>query len=122
MDAVKITTGRRIASAGIAGNAVRVELSDGTQREADHVILATGYRVDISRYDFVARELLSSLKTFEGYPWLSPGLESSISGMHFMGAVAARCFGPLVRFVSGTAYSAQALTRSVVAGKDPLRG
>jgi hypothetical protein len=122
MDAVKITTGRRIASAGIAGNAVRVELSDGTQREADHVILATGYRVDISRYDFVHRELLSSLKTFEGYPWLSPGLESSISGMHFMGAVAARCFGPLVRFVSGTAYSAQALTRSVVAGKDPLRG
>lgn len=121
MGAVKITTGRSISRAAGANGRVRVELSDGTRRDGDHILLGTGYRVDVSRYDFIAPELLGALKTVDGYPWLSPGLESSISGLHFIGAAAARSFGPLVRFVSGTGYSARALTRGVLAGWKPRR-
>jgi cation diffusion facilitator CzcD-associated flavoprotein CzcO len=120
MDAVKITAGRNILRAAGANGGVRVELSDGTRREGDHLLLGTGYRVDVSRFEFLAPELLRSLKTLDGYPCLSQDLESSISGLYFIGAAAAGSFGPLVRFVSGTGYSARTLTQGVVhAEKSP---
>jgi hypothetical protein len=91
----------------------RVDLDDGSHREVDHVLLGTGFRVDVSRYDFLGPELLRTLKVDDGYPRLTLGLESSIQGLHFMGAPAARSFGPLTRFVSGTGYSARALTEAI---------
>ena len=78
------------------------------------MLLATGFRVDVSRYDFLGAGLLARLKLDQGYPLLTLGLESSIEGLHFMGATAARSFGPLVRFVSGTGYSARALTEGIL--------
>ena len=39
---------------------------------------------------------------------LGPGLESSVPGLHFLGAAAAYSFGPINRFVVGTWYSAPA--------------
>ena len=114
MDGVRVTTGRRATSAVTCGDMARVELDDGTRREVDHVLLATGFRVDVSRYNFLGPELLRNLKTDQGYPRLTLGLESSVEGLHFMGAPAARSFGPLVRFVSGTGYSARALAEAIV--------
>jgi len=114
MDGVRVTTGRRVTQAVACGDMARVNLDDGTRRDVDHVILATGFRVDVSRYDFLGPQLLRSLKIDQGYPRLTLGLESSIEGLHFMGAPAARSFGPLVRFVSGTGYSARALTVAIL--------
>jgi len=114
MDGVRITTGRRAARAVTFGDMAHIELDDGTRREVDHVILGTGYRVDVSRYDFLGAEILRTLKIDQGYPRLTLGLESSVEGLHFMGAPAARSFGPLVRFVSGTGYSARALTEAII--------
>ncbi len=114
MDGVRVTTGRRVMRAIACGDMARVELNDGTRREVDHVILGTGFRVDVSRYDFLGPELLRNLQVDQGYPRLTLGLESSIAGLHFMGAPAARSLGPLVRFVSGTGYSARALTEAIV--------
>ena len=34
---------------------VRLALSDGSERCVDHVLLATGFRVDIGRYAFLRR-------------------------------------------------------------------
>ncbi len=116
MDGVKITTGRHVVQAATCGDLGRVELDDGSRREADHVLLATGFRVDVSRYDFLGAQLLERLKIDQGYPRLTLGLESSVEGLHFMGAPAARSFGPLVRFVSGTGYSARALTAGIARG------
>jgi lysine/ornithine N-monooxygenase len=113
MDGVIITTGRRAKRAAVCGDMARVDLDDGTHREIDHVILATGFRVDVSRYNFLGPELLRALKIDQGYPRLTLGLESSLAGLHFMGAPAARSLGPLVRFVSGTGYSARALTEAI---------
>ena len=119
VEGVKITTGRWPTQAFGRGDVAHVELSDGTHREVEHVLLGTGYRVNVAGYDFLSRELVASMETEDGYPRLNLGLESSISGLHFMGAPAARSFGPLVRFVSGTRYSAQALTRAI-AGTAPV--
>jgi len=50
-----------------------------------------------------------------GYPELGTGFESSVPGLHFIGAAAAMSFGPVMRFVSGTGYTARALTHYVKA-------
>jgi FAD-dependent urate hydroxylase len=98
---------------------VRIDLSDGSSREVDHVLLGTGYRVDIRRYPFLGPELLSRLTLAgSGYPRLGPGLEATLPGLHFMGAAATYSFGPINRFVVGTGYSAPAVARRI-AGKPP---
>src|SRR5207237_4754225 len=97
-----ITLSRRIISAIADSSCVRLRLDDESTRVADHVLLGTGYRVDISRYNFIAPELVDSIVCVDGYPKLDLGFQSSVQGLYFTGAPASRSFGPLVRFVSGT--------------------
>ncbi len=110
--AVAITTGRAIRSVAANGSGCRVLLDDGTERTVDHVLLATGYRVDVARYPFLA-DVLDKVRRVDGYPVLDRNLQSSVPGLYFVGAPAARAFGPVVRFVSGTRYAARAVVRSV---------
>ena len=114
MNGVRITTGRVINSANLVGQRVQLKLDDGTERCVEHVLLATGYHVDISRCAFLAPHLLRSLRLVDGYPELSAGFEASLPGLHFLGASAAGTFGPLMRFVAGTKYAASALTHSIL--------
>ena len=111
LERVPITNGRTILSATVSGASVRLALSDGTERWVEHVLLGTGYRLDVAQYPFLAPDLVGSLRRVGGYPRLSDGLESSVPGLHFMGAIAAGAFGPLMRFVAGTKYAAPALTQ-----------
>ena len=83
----------------------------------DHILLGTGYRVDISKYEFLAPDLVRSIRRFNGYPCLKEGLETSVEGLHILGAPAAWSFGPLMQFVSGARYASQALIR-VIDGKN----
>jgi cation diffusion facilitator CzcD-associated flavoprotein CzcO len=106
---VTVTTGRTIASAGATGDGVALTLADGSARSADYVVMATGYRVDLARHPLMTPELLASLDLFRGAPRLRRGFESSLPGLHFVGAMAAQSFGPLMRFVSGTTYAAPAV-------------
>jgi cation diffusion facilitator CzcD-associated flavoprotein CzcO len=109
----RISTGRNVLAAVARDGEIRLTLDDGTERRADHVIVATGFRVDVSRYPFLAESLLRTLRVEDGYPVLSRGLESSVRGLHFLGAPAARSFGPLCRFVAGTEYSARSLAAAM---------
>jgi hypothetical protein len=77
-------------------------------------MLATGYQVDISRYEFLNSEILRGVRTSNGYPLLGPGFESSLPGLHFVGAPAAISFGPICRFVAGTEFTARGLSRWLV--------
>jgi lysine/ornithine N-monooxygenase len=113
---VPLRAGQSVASAAAAGDGVSLRLNDGSERRVDHVLLATGYRVDISRYAFLAEDLLHRVERINGFPRLNAGFESSVSGLHFLGAPAAWSFGPLMRFVAGAPFSAGALTRRI-AGK-----
>jgi cation diffusion facilitator CzcD-associated flavoprotein CzcO len=115
LQAVQITTSCHITSAAATpdGSRVRLKLSNGTERVVDHVLLATGYRVDVHRYPFLAPALREGIRTRNGYPALEVGFESSVPGLHFLGTPAADTFGPLCRFVAGTPYMARALTRHI---------
>ncbi|MGA8151710.1 MAG: FAD-dependent oxidoreductase [Terriglobales bacterium] len=110
---VPITLGRKVVSAATTGSQLRLRLDDGTQRLVDHALLATGFRVDVSRYPFLSQSLLSRLKTANGYPILKRGLECSIPGLYFVGKPAAWSFGPLLGFVSGAEFASNELVRSI---------
>ncbi len=110
---VPIKLRRSVVRVDVAGKQVKVDLDDGTSRTVDHVLLGTGYKIDISKYGFLAPELVRSLRRSNGFPMLKDGLESSIPKMHFLGAPAAWSFGPLMQFVSGTRYASCSLLRCI---------
>ncbi len=111
---VKVTTGCSVSKANAVGDEIDLELSDGSERRVDHVVLGTGYRVDISLYDFLSQNLVAEIEQFDGYPKLTSGFRSSVSNLHFIGATAARSFGPLLYFVAGTEFASRELTTYVV--------
>src|SRR5581483_256387 len=113
LEGVPLQLGRTVVSAAADGDRVRIELDDGSTRTVDHVLLATGSRVDIDKYPFLSRELLQDVARIDGYPRLGPGFESSVRGLHFVGATAAVSFGPVMRFVSGTRFAGPWLARHV---------
>jgi cation diffusion facilitator CzcD-associated flavoprotein CzcO len=116
---VPLSLGRRVVGVARSNGRVVLTLDDGAKREAEHVILATGFHVEVPRYEFLAPRLVCSLRLADGSPVLGSGLESSLRGLHFVGAPAAHTFGPVMRFVVGTAYAAPALTRAIL-GRPPL--
>ena len=107
-------------SATASSSQLLLKLDDGTDRLVDHALLATGFRVDVSKYPFLSESIVKRLSVINGYPILERGLESSIPGLHFAGKPAAWSFGPLLGFVSGAEFASTELVRSIV-GKTTRR-
>jgi FAD-dependent urate hydroxylase len=119
---VTITTGLTVLSASARGNQVELNLSDGSHEKVDHVLMATGYRVDVSKYEFLSASLVSALRIVGGCPVLGRGFESSVPGLHFLGAPAVWSYGPLMRFVAGADFAARAVSQSVVRARRGVVG
>lgn len=117
---VPIHVGTRLQTASPRGEGVRVVTDDGSVRVVDHLMMGTGYRVDVARYAFLG-DLAAQVRSEHGYPVLRTGLESSVPGLHFLGAPAALSFGPVMRFVSGGWYAAEGLTRAVTGSRGQPR-
>jgi thioredoxin reductase len=98
---------------------LRVRISDGGDREivSEHVIAATGYRVDLERLEFLSADIRSELKALNRMPVLSSSFASSVPGLYFVGIAAANSFGPVMRFAFGAGFAARtlacAMTRSL---------
>ncbi len=122
LEGVPVRLGRSVGSAAPAGERITVKLDDGSERTVHHVLLGTGYRVDISKYEFMTPALIKSIDHCNGYPRLAAGLETSVPGLHILGAPAAWTFGPLMQFVSGTRYASQALVRCISGGHERFAG
>jgi cation diffusion facilitator CzcD-associated flavoprotein CzcO len=114
LQGVPITLNRTVLSAVVSQGGVKITLDDGSEREADHVLLATGYRVNIGLYRFLPAELLSSIRQVDGYPVLDSAFGSSLPGLHFLGSPAAWSFGPLMRFVAGADFASRALAQGIM--------
>jgi len=109
--------GYSAVAARVEDGKVRLTLADGsgTKREvvADHVIAATGYKVNLEKLKFLNDETRSRIKTVTGSPALSSAFESSIPGLYFVGLAAAVSFGPVMRFAFGADFTARTVTRAV---------
>ena len=126
MGRVPLVLGYSVERAEMKGEKILLQLNgvDGSQREvsADHVIAATGYKVDLERLKFVSSELRSNIKAISGVPVLSSKFESSIPGLYFVGVAAADSFGPVMRFAYGATFAARRVAQTVAKAlaQDPV--
>jgi len=90
---------------------LHLRTDDGAERTitAEHIIAATGYRVDMERLTFLSSDIRSKIDLSANCPELSPSFESSVPGLHFVGLAAANSFGPLMRFAFGADFAARQL-------------
>ncbi|HTZ70013.1 MAG TPA: FAD-dependent oxidoreductase [Acetobacteraceae bacterium] len=88
---------------------------DGGTREieAEQVVAATGYKVDLDRLGFLDEGLRRAIRTAHGVPVLSASFESSAKGLHFIGVAASHSFGPVMRFVAGSGYTVRKLAAAL---------
>ncbi|HZL39849.1 MAG TPA: NAD(P)-binding domain-containing protein [Pseudolabrys sp.] len=108
---VPVDQGRTIFAARQVGKQVSLTL-DTASKKFDHVMLATGYRIDVDKMAMLEPKLRENIARYGGLPFLSGGFESSIPGLHFVGASAVGSFGPLLRFIAGAGYAARRVTRA----------
>ncbi len=81
---------------------------------ADRVVLATGFRMDIERLNYLCPEtILSSIRTRNGYPCLKENFESSLPGLYFTSFASTQDFGPFFGFVRGCPATARILVNSL---------
>jgi cation diffusion facilitator CzcD-associated flavoprotein CzcO len=117
MNHVPLLLGHTLQQADIRDGKVHLQLraQGGTQREilVDHIIAATGYKVNLERLNFISSEIRSKLKTVESTPILASTCESSVPGLYFVGIAAANSFGPVMRFAFGADFAARTVTRAL---------
>lgn len=98
----------------LAGGAIRARLETGPELEVDYIVLATGYRVDVSRVPYLsAGNLLPDLLLEDGFPHLDEDFESSVPGLFFTGIVAMQNFGPLFASIAMCRAAAQIIGQRV---------
>lgn len=115
---VPIHTSRSIVWARVEGEKVRVRSNDGCERVFDHILLGTGYQVDIARYPFLSANVLERIKRVDGFPVLDNSFETTLPGLYFVGATAAWSFGPLMRFVAGAEFASPAVAGRILGSKE----
>lgn len=124
---VPFNLGLNITEAKVLNGRVSLQLTDntGSQRTlvSDHVIAATGYKVDLRRLTFLDAEIQEGIRSVDQAPVLSSNFESSWPGLYFVGTAAASCFGPLLRFAYGAGFTARKLSRHIArsVSRNPVR-
>jgi len=96
----------------LSSGEMKVILSDNTELLIDHVILATGYKMDIERIPMLTNgDLANEIKTKNGFPILDECFQSSIPNLYFTGFPAAQDFGPFFGFTAAVRTSALVIGR-----------
>jgi glycine/D-amino acid oxidase-like deaminating enzyme len=111
LEGVRVHAGRQVVSVVTMGNQVGVQLDNGL-RVYHHVVLATGYKVDLATLRILPPELRRRISSVGGSPVLGEGFESTVRGLHFVGASAVASYGPLMRFIAGAGYAGRGVTRA----------
>ena len=85
----------------------------------DHVIAATGYRVDLRALASSTPNCKPICEMADHTPMLSPNFESSVPDLYFVGLAAANTFGPVMRFLLGARYTSRRIS---AAFRQPVAG
>jgi cation diffusion facilitator CzcD-associated flavoprotein CzcO len=102
----RVVACRELAEGGFA---LRLDGPEGFRAlDIDRVVLATGYKVNISRVELLARgNLLPRLQIDNGNPVLDEHLQSSVPGLFMTSMLATRDFGPFFAFTVSVRTSAK---------------
>jgi cation diffusion facilitator CzcD-associated flavoprotein CzcO len=110
-----VFTGRTVAEAKPQDGKLRLDVAGpggiSQELQADHVIAATGYRIDLTRLKFLPTGLRTELRTVAGSAAVGRDYQSSVAGLYFIGPSVAPTFGPVMRFVFGSRHAATTVAR-----------
>jgi cation diffusion facilitator CzcD-associated flavoprotein CzcO len=119
-----VLIGHQLRAAEARNGRVTLQLTDQDDRPkvliADHVIAATGYRFSVQKLPFLDQNLKSRIRHDEQMPQLSSDFESSLPGLYFTGLASANSFGPVMRFLAGTGFTARRISLHIAKGQRPL--
>jgi FAD-dependent urate hydroxylase len=112
---VEVRLRSQIQSAqAINGSGVRLEVAgpDGiSEIITDHVVAATGYKVDIDRIEYLEPSLAQSIaREKNGIPALDSRFGTSVPGLSIVGIASSPVFGPIMRFMYGAKHVAPLVT------------
>ena len=114
-----VRTGHTVTSATALDGRVRLSVAGAgaaaSELTVDHVIAATGYRINLQRLGFLPDVMLSSLRTVGGSAAVGRHYQSSIPGLYFIGPSVAPSMGPVMRFVFGAEHAATTVGRHLAA-------
>jgi len=112
---VSLALGYGIDQADLRNGSAHLTLlsNNGTRKEhrTEHVIAATGYRVNLKNLRFLSDQIRSKLVSDGSSPVLSSEFQSSVAGLYFVGLAAANSFGPVLRFAFGADFAARQISR-----------
>jgi len=103
---VAVTEGVAVQRVERRGGHVQLQLSDGSAREADAVVVSAGFRFALDRLAFLSPTVKQGVAVRDGWPVLDRYFRSSDPDLLFVGFAAEHRFGPIARFVSGSRFTA----------------
>ena len=90
-----------------ANGDLEVVLSNGETINVDTIVLATGYKVDITRLPILSPNFKTKLATRNGFPALDNHFETAIPGLFITSMPAMQDFGPFFGFTISVRTSAK---------------
>lgn len=112
--AITIHSGTRVGGSQRRGGALLVRLDSGGTVEVDHVLFATGYKVDLRRVPLLAAgNLLTRIQCRDGYPVLDESLQTTVPGLFVTSLPATRDFGLFFGFTVAVRASARIVGRAL---------
>ncbi len=112
-----IFVGHQLRTAEARSGRVTLQFTDqnGQSRElgSDHVIASTGYRFDFESLPFLDKNLKSRIRHEVQIPRLSSYFECSVPDLYFTGLASTHSFGPVMRFLAGTGFTARRISTHI---------
>jgi cation diffusion facilitator CzcD-associated flavoprotein CzcO len=104
----------RVVGSEQTGTALCVRLDTGETVEVDHVLYATGYKVDLQRVPLLqGGNLLERIECRDGFPVLDNCLQTTLPGLFMTSLPATREFGLFFAFTAAVRASARIVGRAL---------
>ena len=103
-----------VNSRAISDEGLQINLKNGEQITVDHIIMATGFKVDMNNIPFLnSGGILEKLNIKNGYPELDINLQTNIPGLYVTSMAATQDFGLFFGFTVSVNTSAKIIGNSL---------
>lgn len=114
-DRVSVLPNTEVIESAERNGELAVTLTSGEEIVCDKVVLATGYKVDITRVPVLSSgNILAQLETRDGFPVLDDHLQTSVPGLFITSMPAMQDFGPFFGFTVAVRVSAKLICEAIV--------
>ena len=116
---IKLHPRTNVTGVDAGASALQARLDSGEVLSVDHVVFATGYKVDLAKVPFLAKGLLSSVDVRDGFPMLDEHFQTSVPGLYITSLAATRDFGSFLAFTVSVRAQAKIIGQDIA---EALRG